>query len=245
MKNTQKVLEKWGLEPNEAAAYLGLLELGPSKVAEIAKVANIKRTTLYTVLENLENKGLVSRELKGLKTLFKSHHPKELLRLEEERKKDLESIFDGLAGLYHKGGSDEHIQLYKGTKNIQKIYLDLLDEVRLNEKYMVITDQESWFQSDPLFYQKFADKRARKVREVRMLMQNSETARHFKKFEKNFNLDIKILPEEVSLLTNLVITERKVLIHELTKPSKLLLIENRSIITMHQQIFELLWKSLQ
>jgi sugar-specific transcriptional regulator TrmB len=244
MNNIQKILESLGLEVNETKAYLSLLELGPSKVADIAKVSGIKRTTLYTVLANLETRGLISRELKGLKTLFRSHHPKELLRLEEERKTSLEGILDGLVSLYHKGGSDEHIQLYKGTKNIQRVYLRLLDEVRPNEKYMVITDQESWFQSDPEFYKKFTEKRAKKVRQIRMLMQDSDTARHFKKFERNFSLDIKILPDEVQLFTNLVITENTVLIHELTKPSKLLLIQNRSIITMHQQIFELLWKSL-
>ena len=52
-------LAVFGLSAKEAKVYLALLELGPSTMTEVARVANINRTTGYPVLETLAAKGLV------------------------------------------------------------------------------------------------------------------------------------------------------------------------------------------
>ena len=78
-----------------------------------------------------------------------------------------------------------------------------------------------------------------------MLFQDSELAHDWKKIERNFNAKIKVLPKNTHLKTNLVITPQKVLIHQLTDPILGIVIENKSVIQMHTEMYELIWNSLQ
>ena len=64
MKNTQSSLEYAGMKPKEAKIYLALLELGEASVVQIAKSAGIKRTTVYNILPDFINRGIVSTTLK-------------------------------------------------------------------------------------------------------------------------------------------------------------------------------------
>ena len=60
-----EILAQFGLQYKEDDVYLALLELGNASVGEIAVKANIKRTTVYDVLANLERKNLVGKTIKG------------------------------------------------------------------------------------------------------------------------------------------------------------------------------------
>ena len=58
---TKEKLQKLGLSDKEASVYLAMLELGPSVVSDIAKKANINRSTVYVVLEFLKKRGIPSQ----------------------------------------------------------------------------------------------------------------------------------------------------------------------------------------
>ena len=51
-----QVLKSIGLTEKEASVYLALLTLGTADVGEIAQKSGQKRTTCYTVIENLKKK---------------------------------------------------------------------------------------------------------------------------------------------------------------------------------------------
>ena len=80
MKNNPLLttLTTLGLTDHEAAVYLAALSLGPATILKIAKAAEIKRTTVYSVIETLKLKGLVSVEVKGFKSLFVAEDPTKL-----------------------------------------------------------------------------------------------------------------------------------------------------------------------
>ena len=109
---------------------------------------------------------------------------------------------------------------------------------------MVISDQKKWIEADEKFFKNFTERRAKLNINIRLLLQESETAREFKKFEKNYNERIKILPKGTSLTTNLVVIPQKVVIHQMTPPIMAIVIENKSIIQLHKELFEIIWKSI-
>ena len=56
-----KNLKEIGLSENQAKVYLACLQLGQDSVLNIAKSAELKRPSVYLLLEELENKGLISQ----------------------------------------------------------------------------------------------------------------------------------------------------------------------------------------
>ncbi len=55
-----KLLEQTGFTEKEARVYLALLELGKGDVSDIAKIAELKRSIIYVLLEELIKRGYIS-----------------------------------------------------------------------------------------------------------------------------------------------------------------------------------------
>jgi hypothetical protein len=79
---------------------------------------------------------------------------------------------------------------------------------------------------------------------IRLLLQDSPTAREHQKFQKNYNESIKILPRKTPLRTNMVIVPGKTIIHELNDPMIAIVIENKSVAQMNTELFETIWNSI-
>ena len=68
-------LESLGLSENEAKVYYAALTLGPASILNIARAAGIKRTTVYSVVEALKQRGLMVLEVKGFKQNYVAQDP--------------------------------------------------------------------------------------------------------------------------------------------------------------------------
>ena len=72
---TKLTLEQFGLQGRKADVYLAALELGGASVIDISRKANIKRTTVYDILLDLQKDGLVSQTMEGKKRKFIGEDP--------------------------------------------------------------------------------------------------------------------------------------------------------------------------
>lgn len=239
------ILQNLGLSENEAKVYLATLSLGLTTILRIAKSAEVKRTTVYSVVESLKLRGLISEELKGWKRYFVAENPEKLEKVLDEKRNNFQNLLPEFLALQNLKGSDALIKYYQGLEAVKNIYNDLLDEIKAHEDYLVIAAQEQWFNLDPKYFQNFIKKRAKLPINIRLLMIDSLISREHQKQEQIFNEKIKILPKNTSLTTNLVITPQKVVIHQLIPPIMAIVIENKSIIQMHQELFEIIWKSIR
>jgi len=127
-------LEKLGLQDNEAKVYLALLEMGKGTVTEVARAAQMNRTTGYDILERLAMYGLSSRAGGGTKKKMYAAEPPGRLKQYLENKKTqaerrLENVGDVLSdlqGLYKKE-SKPIIKFFEGNKGIKNIYWHTLE----------------------------------------------------------------------------------------------------------------------
>ncbi len=83
----QNALKTLGLHTKEANVYVALLMIGSGTVSEVAKKAEINRTTGYDILSSLCAKGLVSISGKEPKQEYRCENPDKLLSF---LKKDIE-----------------------------------------------------------------------------------------------------------------------------------------------------------
>src|ERR1035438_2755295 len=80
-----KYLEQLDLSEIEAKIYISLLESGPTNVRELAESIGIKRTTAYTYIDQLTEKGLVTEVLVGFHKQLAANQPQRLQYLIEKK----------------------------------------------------------------------------------------------------------------------------------------------------------------
>src|SRR3989338_6121463 len=112
MKNTKliELLEELGLSENESKVYFASLSLGPATIIRIANTAEIKRTTVYSVVEALKQKGLINLEIKGFKKLYAAENPEKLETILEVKRNKLKAMLPEFAGLYNLKGGESFIK---------------------------------------------------------------------------------------------------------------------------------------
>lgn len=126
-------LKNLDLQPNEAAVYLALLELGRGTVTEISRQAGLNRTTGYDVLERLCLYGIASRVTTRKKKAYVAESPARLRhylenkrQLAERRLEDFKNLLPDLQSLY-KTDLKPTIKFAEGKEAMEKIYHDVLE----------------------------------------------------------------------------------------------------------------------
>ncbi len=73
------------MSDNETKVYLAALELGQATVQELGKKSGVKRTTVYTAIDGLKEKGIISQIKKGVKTFLIAESPEVLGQIADRR----------------------------------------------------------------------------------------------------------------------------------------------------------------
>ena len=247
IKNDKKFdsLIQLGLEEKEAKVYLASLSLGPSTILKLSKLSGVKRTTIYEITDSLEKKGLMKKEIHGFKTLYSAEHPERLENSLELKRVLLSRMLPELEGLYHLGGTESSIKFYSGLTAIKNIYDDLLKDLKIHDFYYAISNVLEWQGLDEDFFLKnHVEKRSKMGIETKLLFTDSELAQNRKRTERNFNEEVKILPKNSKFHVDLVITPYKLVMFQLYDPKVAIVIENKSIIELQKEMFELIWSSI-
>lgn len=121
----ERILIENGLTEREAKIYLTVLELGESTVLQIAKRTQLKRTTVYDVLEKLRSHGVVSvMRRKGSK--YASALPPRVLVDRFKRSAEMaEGILPQMIELAYSSPLRPRMRFYEGISGLK----DILREV--------------------------------------------------------------------------------------------------------------------
>ncbi|MEI6581027.1 MAG: helix-turn-helix domain-containing protein [bacterium] len=238
-------IKELGLEENEARVYLASLSLGGTTVLKLSKLSEVKRTTIYEIIDSLERKGLMKKEIHGFKTLYSAEHPERLENSLEAKKVLLSKMLPELEGLYHLKGTESSIKFYSGLTAIKNIYDDLLKDLKIHEFYYAISNIKEWQELDEEFFLKnHVETRSKMGIETKLLFTEGDVAQKRKQTERNFNEEIKILPKNSEFHVDLVVTPHKLVMFQLHEPLVAIVIENKSIIELQKEMFELIWNGI-
>ena len=240
----KNALISFGLKENEADVYVTALKLGPTPILPIARETGIRRTTVYEIIKSLTAKGLITAELKGFKKLFCATHPKNLISIFENKKETLETVIPGLTTLYKTQGTTDSIKTYESLESIKSLYLEILDNYRSGDFCYVIGDTDKFVQNDPKFFNKYMANRAKINLDIKIIITDSEMSRERKKYARNFNSQIKILPKDTTLSANITVTKNLLLTQTVGGGQLAVTINNQEIINLQKNLFEVLWNSL-
>lgn len=246
MKNEQiiRLVKDLGLTDFEARIYFAALSLGPTTALKLSKTADIKRATVYNVINDLVQKGYMRIEPIGFKRLFAAESPKTLERALESRRERFREALPALEALYNQREGSSVIKYYEGLPAVEGVYDSLLEALRPHDKYMVIADMDKWLSADPDFFTRWRAKRGMLNLENRLLLEDNEAGRRFMAIARNNFEQARLLPPGRHIDTSLVITPRIAIVHQYTEPVSVLVNESTASIRLYSEMFEIMWDSL-
>lgn len=148
MKNFEPILRSIGLLESEIKTYLSALENGPGTVLELAKLTKLSRQAMYTAIESLIQRGLMTSVLHEKKRYYAADHPQKLLdfarRRETQMKEHIHELAQSLPELELRvGGEKPVVKVYEGKEGVRAIIADM--KIAKPRSSQEITDLEAMY----------------------------------------------------------------------------------------------------
>lgn len=169
----KKMLTETGFSERQGDVYLALLQLGRGTVSEIARKANINRTTGYDILDNLIEKGLISISGKEPKQEYVAETPdrlRSLLKKESQkatlRERMADELIPELRSIHNIYGKPK-VMFYEGEGGLEKVYEDTLTSHEAIRAYANVEDMHAAL---PNYFPNYYERRARKGISIRAIV---------------------------------------------------------------------------
>lgn len=246
MKNSiTKSLQAYGLTETESAVYLANLELGQARVTTIAKQADVNRNTVYSVLERLEELGLVFPVMQGKIQQYRAEDLKTLILESKKRAEAIKEIFPELQELFRRTHIKPEVQYYRGLDGIKQIYEGVLKERNL-KSYSILSSESTWMSMDPKFFSDFLKRRAAKKIFTRLILEESSQAREHQRLQKEYLGEVKILPNgsEQAFVGGVYIFPHRVVFIAQKQEWIAVAIQSQEIRDTLQFMFDFMWERL-
>ncbi len=239
----ERELTSYGFDEKEAKVYLALMQLGKDTAFNIARRTELKRSTVYVVLEHLIAKGMVGTEKTRKSLLYFASHPKKLLTQLENKKKNLEDTMPSLLALYNAMPEKPSVQIYEGLNALKQLYVDSVDYLK-SRKEVVYFGSMKHFERFPELLDMWLKATKNKGYHVRELFPDDEFHRKYAERAKrnaNPNHHIRFITKEFNFLNDNSVYGNKLIIYSTQKEFFALVVESEAIAKSYLSMFELAW----
>ncbi|MFA5021781.1 MAG: helix-turn-helix domain-containing protein [Patescibacteria group bacterium] len=239
-------LQKYGLSNKEADVYLALLELGKAKSREIATKTKLPRSTVYSVLEFLEKKGLVFSFDQGKIKTYVAQDPVRIVSDIASQAQAIKTIFPELKDLYQGAKTKPQIKYYQGVSELKGMYNGIL-KIKDLKSYDIVAAEGYWLKLDEKFLQDFKKRRAEAGIKTRLILDNSQASLERKANEEKTNSEVKIMPPSMAqfkISAGTYIFKDKVIFIAYKKELIAVEIISEEISSLLKMMFEFCWQFL-
>ncbi len=236
----QKVLTDLGLTEIEAKVYLAALELGADTVLNIAKKAGVKRPTCYVTLDNLFERGLVTKIEKKTTTFFAAEEPKLILNKYKQKIANFQDLLPFFEAKFSKGPKPK-IRYYEGKEEILDIYRKIIWPGK--ENYYFGTDIGKLMATFPNLIPEFEKTAYGRDKITLELLSNDKTAKEYQK-KYGSKRPVKIMPADLPVHADIGITENSIYIVSIDNLFSVL-IQSEDLAKSFKNFFLLAWRAAE
>ena len=244
-----KILQKLGLTEKQAQVYLALLELGESGMTKIAKKANLKRPTVYLIIDELNLLGLTGEITKNKKKFYSAVHPKRLVEIAKFRAEQADKILPELVAI-QKIIDKPKIRMLEGVIGVKIAYQEAYEMLSSKEEGLWLGDISFMLDNFPELLEEY-NVLIKKIRDpyIREIiygveknkiwvenMQNKISKNHFVKY---------LGDNQLFGMTDQFIIGNKIIMFSFGKEIFVTIIESKEIAKSQKALFEYVWKSLE
>lgn len=243
-----ELLTQIGLSAKEAEIYEIMLKLDKVPANKVLPQTSLKRTTVYSILEELAYKGLIEKDEAGTIIKFRAKHPYALKEYMESQisniktaSSKLDAVLPEFIGIYQQAQNMPGIKFYEGREGIKKV---LNDSLTTQGEICTYVDIESLMKYIPDINNEYAQKREKLGIKKRGLIIDTPAARKYLTNYYTQVTDSKLMPAKpLPFKTIMQIYDNKV--SYITLDEKFMvgvIINDQHIYEMHHYLFNHLWE---
>lgn len=217
METLEKILQDIGFTDNQAKIYLAFLQLGEANYTELAKITGLKRTSLYSMVKDLINNGIILYSVDRKK--FFAIPPEKLFVKSQEDILALHRAIPQFNSLTKASKQVTKVKFYPSVKGIKECYIDTEDFPQRGEFRYVISELKLWVDFWKKDRKDFLAKYLEKVKEARhktLVLSSGKKVDPFKnKFIKELNMHLKYLPANYNHEFDMEVRPKAIIISQL------------------------------
>lgn len=234
-------LKKIGLNEKEARIYLALLQLNKATAYAVALRSGLKKTTVYTILDELVSKGFALKMPSDQKTTYFAKSPEECFAEARAKINEAQDSLPKLMALRKENEEDPGVSYYEGIDQIKEVYKSLLNETSNGE----CSGFYGHLKEVPEILKKFTkdldeDYLAQNIKR-RVVIADTDSTKEYIKNASKIDVQIKSLPKEIydSNISIEVFGNKTIIFSH--RNLKATLIENSDVSKVIKQLFEITW----
>jgi HTH-type transcriptional regulator, sugar sensing transcriptional regulator len=243
-------LQKFGLTDKEVEIYLTLLKLGPVLASSITRHTKIARSTVYTCLESLKQKGLITTREQHGSTFFAALEPailttkcKENVAKSKKLLQEMEETLPLLESLESKLSTKPKVSLYEGASGIKTIYNDTLQSKTDIKTFIPIHTLPK--QLKDYLTKQYVKERVKAKVKTKAIICPTKRADQYRKLDKKHLRESIVLPKGTELFESEIALydEDKVAIISFKDDLIGIIIRNRPLHKTLEIVFDTLWST--
>jgi len=236
-------LKELGMSERGCELYVVLLRCGVAGVAELSALSGLRRSTVVSLLEQFQLRGLVSSSFQGKRKNYNANKPISLFQELNRKQGIVQSVLPELDALYNAASRKPVIQYYEGVEGVRYVETQLLNCQTGHYFYMGSLQNYSAILGLD-FMKNFTEKRLRRnincygIRASEafdtpeFLQASEENRRALRYFRCPFEEDIVVL----------YIVDNKLLLVSSIGEAYGLIIESRQLVSLMTPMWRLLWQ---
>lgn len=238
----EKILTENGLSAKEAALYISVLEAGELTIARAAEKAHLKRSTVYSLVEGLKKKAVISTNKRQGINYISALSPRLLVEHFQHSAEMAKSILPQLMDLAYTSPIKPRIRFSEGMQAIK----DILFEASSSKKDYIGFIDYTLMPKEIYHYirTKVAPRREKAGIKVRLLMPRNETdLRILKEYKQSIEHRIVDFPSRKNHIEILLYDESKIGCMSYVKNEMFgVVIDSKGIYETLHDLFMLIWQ---
>lgn len=244
MADRVAIIQNLGFTTKQARIYLAALELGEASVQQLAQKSQLKRTTLYYILDELIESGALVETKTGRKTYYVPEQPVTLLKNVKEKISNFEESLEFLEDVAGRTRKKPRVYFLYGSAGFKEVW-DMILNTKEKE-YRIITGGENFlgYVKEKYIVDEIIAKKKRLGVSSRQLITASAYAKEIIAKDSRENRISKLLPPIYKLPFTEIITESLVAFISPRFSNMIFIVENDAFSKTRKSIFETLWHSI-
>lgn len=239
-----ELIENLGVSKKGAEIYLANLELGESTIEQLSKHSGIKRTTIYSLVDELEEEGVIIQTKRNKKVYYIPSPPRHLLRLKRRKLDRFADAIEKIESQQHKVFNKPRIYFLYGPNGFKQIW-DMVLQPGIKE-YLLITDAFSFedYVSSKYLQEEILKKKKKLGIKSKQLLSISPRANEIIERDQKENRSTKIFPYSDNMEFTELITDNFVAFISPRIDNFLFVVESKSFADSRKVLFNSIWSEI-
>ena len=242
----ESILKEIGLNSWESQTYLALLELGSTTTGPLVKKCHVPQSKIYSVLDSLHNKGLVSYVVKGQIKHFQAKNPDTILSIMKDKERKVKEILPDLKKMDILSKNKQSVVIYEGMKAITHFFVDLIENSKKGEEWFSFSISEDQFlEKSQIFWNKIGKLRQVKRLFVRIMDNHKYRKSYEQVYKENWKHIKKIIrfSGDVFPATTVIFQDKIIILNFLSEIETAVVISSKDLVKYYKEYYMQHWNS--